>query len=112
MNRRIKMKKLKLENAYLKESLKYARVPQWTPQWTPSLPSVATLVVAYNHDGFMPESMIPEVLAQDLAKEVRKYMVIEGPDIRRDIFGRETEIYRGVVKVVIPETEENHRRRD
>ena len=108
MNRRIKIKKLKQENAYLKESLKYVKVPQWTP----SLPSVATLVVAYNHDGFMPESMIPEILFRELANEVRKYMVIEGPDIRRDIFGRETEIYRGVVKVVIPETEENHRRRD
>ena len=105
MNRRIKMKKLKQENAYLKESLKYAKVPQWSPP----LPSVATLVAAYDHDGFLPESVIPEILYQDLANEVKKYMVIEGPDIRSDIFGREIGVYRGIVKVVIPETKEIRR---
>lgn len=99
MNRRIKIKKLKQENAYLKESLKYAKVPQWTPP----LPSVATLVAAYSHDGFMPESMIPEILFRELANEVRKYMVIEGPDIRKDVFGLETGVYRGVIKVVVPD---------
>lgn len=80
MNRRIKMKKLKQKNAYLKKLLKYEKAPQWTQP----LPSVATLVVAYNHDGFMPVSMIPEVLARNLAKEIRNYMVIEGPETRKD----------------------------
>lgn len=102
MNRRIKMKKLKRENAYLKELLKYAKVPQLTP----SLPSVATLVAAYYHDGFMPESMIPEVLARDLAKEVRNYMVIEGPEYTEDSLKQDYALYRGVIKVVIPETKE------
>ena len=103
MNRRVKIKKLKQENTYLKDSLKYAKIPQWTPP----LPSVATLVAAYNHDGFMPESIIPEMLFRELANEVRKYMVIEGPDIRKDAFGLETGAYHGVIKVVIPETKEN-----
>lgn len=107
MNRRIKMKKLKQKNAYLKKLLKYEKAPQWTQP----LPSVATLVVAYNHDGFMPVSMIPEVLARDLAKEIRNYMVIEGPETRKDALGLETSLYRGVIKVVIPEPKENQRRR-
>ena len=107
MNRRIQMKKLKQKNAYLKELLKYEKAPQWTQP----LPSVATLVVAYNHDGFMPESMIPEVLARDLAKEIRNYMVIDGPETRKDAFGLETSLYRGVIKVVIPETKENYGKR-
>lgn len=106
MNRRIKMKKLKRENAYLKESLKYAKMPQWTPP----LPSVATLVAAYTYDGFIPESMIPEVLVRDLAKEIRKYMVIEGPELR-DALDQSYLIYHGVLKVVIPETDGNQRRR-
>lgn len=107
MNRRIKIKKLKRENAYLKESLKYAKMPQWTPP----LPSVATLVAAYNHDGFMPESMIPEVLARDLAKEIRNYMVIEGPEYTGNSLKPDYALYRGVIKVVIPETKENYVRR-
>ena len=102
MNRRIKMKKLKRENAYLKELLKYAKVPQLTP----ALPSVATLVAAYCHDGFMPESMISELLARELANEVRKYMVIEGPEYTEDSLKQDYALYRGVIKVVIPETKE------
>lgn len=103
MNRRIKMKKLKQKNAYLKELLKYAKVPQLTP----SLPSVATLVAAYYHDGFMPESMISELLARELVNEVRKYMVIEGPEYTEDSLKQDYALYRGVIKVVIPETKEN-----
>lgn len=103
MNRRIKMKKLKQKNAYLKKLLKYEKAPQWTQP----LPSVATLVVAYNHDGFMPVSMIPEVLARDLAKEIRNYMVIEGPEYTENSLKQDYALYRGVIKVVIPETKEN-----
>ena len=105
MNRRIKMKKLKRVNAYLKELLKYAKVPQLTP----ALPSVATLVAAYYHDGFMPESMISELLARELVNEVRKYMVIEGPEYTEDSedsLKQDYALYRGVIKVVIPETKE------
>ena len=102
MNRRIKMKKLKQKNAYLKKLLKYEKAPQWTQP----LPSVATLVVAYNHDGFMPESMISELLARELVNEVRKYMVIEGPEYTEDSLKQDYALYRGVIKVVIPETKE------